>query len=1065
MSANRDSDDFDDDFPAVPPEPPAPPFVAATAPPGYTIAGELGRGGMGVVYDAVQTSLNRPCALKMVLGSGHAGSVALVRFLAEAEAVAAIDHPHVVRVFEFGNHAGQPFLAMERLDGGSLSDRLRATGPLPVGAAVTLLELVAAGVQAGHDLGIVHRDLKPANILLASDGTPKVADFGLAKRDGGGDLTDTQAMMGSPDYMSPEQAQGRAKFVGPTADVYSLGAILFAAVAGRPPFVADNLLDLRLKVIGEEAPSLSKFAPGLPRDVATVVAKCLAKAPGERYLSAAAFAEDLRRWRHGEPIVARAAGGRERAWKSLKRNRGLAAAVGTVLLTLGAGLVGTSVAAVRALDEAGRADGEAAKAVAAAGEAKAEATRADAEATNARAAAERAERQLERAERLNYASQIDKVDRVLRAGDRGSAARFLRRTRWDYRGWEHDYLTTQFQAGHATLTGHADEVTGAAFSPDGATVVSASLDGTARIWDAATGRELRALVGHTDGVTRATYSPDGATVVTASRDGTARLWDAATGRAGKTLLGHADEVTSAAFSPDGATVVSASRDGSVKLWDAATGVEVRTLAGHAEAVTSAAFSPDGGRVASADRNGTVRIWEAATGRELRTLSGYAGDLSGASFRPDGALLVTASDDDAAKLWDPASGRELRAFVGHTDDVTGAAFSPDGATVVSASRDETVRLWDAATGRELRTLTGHAGGVTAAAFSPDGGRVVTASRDGTVRIWDATGRPPQARAGVAAWVTSAPQSIDGTRVVSSGDDRTVRLWNPSATRDQRTLTGHAGGVTCTAFSPDGATVVTASRDLTVRLWDAAAGRELRTLAGHTHAVTSAAFSPDGGRVVSASDDNTVKLWDPATGQELLSLDGDKSGRGFAFARFSVDGRGIAGGGRDKTLTVWDTTVHAYEDVLRARSDAPDSSFAVTADGRRIVAGWLAGDDTVWSLTTGQLLPGEPAPAGLRFVTRADLPGGKRVAFVEGGRVVVRDTAKYEAFRAEMARRLAEYARPKPEWHAQSFDEALAAGHDSAARFHLAHLRKLRGQDDLTVRWREAMLPTVAGRVDP
>ncbi len=981
MSAIRDSDDDPDDFPPALPAPPAPPFVAATAPPGYAILGELGRGGMGVVYDAVQTGLNRPCALKMVLGSGHAGSVALVRFLAEAEAVAAIDHPHVVRVFEFGNHAGQPFLAMEKLDGGTLSDRLRATGALSVGAAVTLLELVAAGVQAGHDLGIVHRDLKPANILLAGDGTPKVTDFGLAKRDGGGDLTDTQAMMGSPDYMSPEQAQGRAKFVGPTADVYSLGAILFAAIARRPPFVADNLLDLRLKVIGEEAPSLAKFAPGLPRDLATVVAKCLAKAPGERYLSAAAFAEDLRRWRVGEPIVARAAGGRERAWKSVKRNRGLAAAVGTVLLALCAGLVGTSVAAVRALDEAGRADGATARAVAAAGEATAEAARADAEATKAKAAAERAERQLERAERLNYASQIDKVDRVLRAGDRGSAARFLRRTRWDYRGWEHDYLTTQFHAGHATLTGHTDEV------------------------------------------------------------------------------------TSAAFSPDGATVVTASRDGTVKLWGVATGGEVRTLTGHAEAVTSAAFSPDGARVASADRNGTVRLWEAATGRELRTLSGYAGDVTSAGFRPDGVRLVTASDDNAAKLWDPASGRELRAFVGHADDVTCAAFSPDGATVVSGSRDETARLWDAATGRELRALTGHTGGVTCAAFGPDGGRVVTASRDGTVRIWDATGRPPRPRPGRVAWVTSAPHSVDGTRVVSSEDDRTVRLWNPSATRDQRTLTGHAGCVTCTAFSPDGATVVTASRDLTVRLWDAAAGRELRTLAGHTHAVTSAAFSPDGGRVVSASDDNTVKLWDPVTGQELLSLDGDKSARGFLFARFSEDGHGIAGGGRDKTLTVWDTSVHAYEDVLRARSDAPDSSFAVTADGRRVVAGWLAGDDTVWSLTTGQILPGEPAPAGLRFVTHADLPGGNRVAFVEGGRVVVRDTAKYVAFRAETARRLAEYAAPKPGWHAQSFDEALAAGRDSASRFHLMWLRKIRGDADLTVKWREAMLPKVVEPVGP
>jgi hypothetical protein len=378
-------------------------------PPGYEIVGELGRGGMGVVYDARQTALNRPVALKMVLAGGHASQVALIRFLVEAEAVAAIDHPHVVRVFEFGNHDGHPFLAMERLDGGSLADRLKA-GPLPVDEAVALLEQIAAGVQAGHDLGIVHRDLKPANILLAADGTPKVTDFGLAKRDGGSDLTNTHAMMGTPEYMSPEQAKGQTKFVGPTADVYALGAILFATLSGRPPFRADTLHELRMQVIQTEAPSLSKSVAGLSRDLAVIAAKCLAKAPGERYANAAAFADDLRRWRTGDTIVARPAGGRERAWKWAKRNRGLVTAVGTVVLALTAGLAATTAAAVLARAEAVRADGEKAKAVEAA-------ERADGEAAKAKAEAERAEKQLDRAERLVYASQIAKTDSELRAGD------------------------------------------------------------------------------------------------------------------------------------------------------------------------------------------------------------------------------------------------------------------------------------------------------------------------------------------------------------------------------------------------------------------------------------------------------------------------------------------------------------------------------------------------------------------------------------------------------------------------------------------------------------------------
>jgi serine/threonine protein kinase len=301
---------------------------------GYEILGELGRGGMGVVYRARQVRLNRPCALKMILGGAHASPEMAARFLAEAEAVARLQHPNVVQIHTLGEAAGLPFFELEFLDGGSLDGRLDGT-PWSAKRAAGLVESVARGVAEAHRQGIVHRDLKPGNVLLAADGTPKVTDFGLAKSlaaDSG--LTRTDTIMGSPSYMAPEQAEGKTRDVGPLADVYALGAILYELLTGGPPFRGTTALEVIDQVKNAEPVPPSRLVPGLPRDVETIALKCLQKEPGKRYESATALAEDLKRFIEDRPIAARPVPFWERGWHWTRRNPWLAGAIGSTAAAL-----------------------------------------------------------------------------------------------------------------------------------------------------------------------------------------------------------------------------------------------------------------------------------------------------------------------------------------------------------------------------------------------------------------------------------------------------------------------------------------------------------------------------------------------------------------------------------------------------------------------------------------------------------------------------------------------------------------------------------------------------------
>ena len=494
--------------------------------PGYELIRELGRGGMGAVYEAQSKNLNRRVALKIVLGGVVACSTAMRRFFAEAEALAALQHPNIVQVFDRGEYQGLPYFTMEFCPNGSLSTKVKDQ-PLAAREAAQIVEQLAQGVAAAHAHGILHRDLKPDNVLFSREGTPRIADFGLSKRfdessDGDSGLTHTGAVMGTPSYMAPEQAKGETKQIGPGVDVHALGAILYRLVTGRPPFLGANSTETIRQVIDVEPVSPTQLTPGLSRDLATICLKCLAKEPARRYASALELSADLRRFLEHKPILAKPVGPIERALKWVRRNPVVAGATVAVVLALS---IGTTVSYMKYRDAEAARTAESKRVEErdeALGKAN-DANRAEAQRLKERdAALDDANHQLGIGNTLLAVAAYDNRDMPLvrERLDKVPAAQ---------RGWEWRYLRRLTEGGIFTCFGHTSHVTDARFSPDGSRIVTGSQDQTAKVWDARTGRPLLELKGHTNAVDCVCFSPDGTRIVTGSLDKTAKVWDAGTG--------------------------------------------------------------------------------------------------------------------------------------------------------------------------------------------------------------------------------------------------------------------------------------------------------------------------------------------------------------------------------------------------------------------------------------------------------------------------------------------------------------------------------------------------------
>jgi WD40 repeat protein/serine/threonine protein kinase len=944
----------------------------------YKLLQEIGEGGMGSVWMAAQEEpVRRRVALKVVkLGMDTRHVIA--RFEAERQALALMDHPNIAKVLDAGaTDTGRPFFVMELVRGVPITEYCDQNNLSPQ-QRLELFIPVCKAIQHAHQKGIIHRDIKPSNILVTlHDGVPvpKVIDFGIAKAIDQ-PLTEKtlftrfEQFMGTPAYMSPEQAEMSGLDIDTRSDIYALGVLLYELLTGKPPFDPDTLVKSGIEAIrktirevepprpstrlstlaaadltaiakkrGTEPARLSALVHG---DLDWIVMKCLEKDRTHRYETASGLAVDVQHYLDNEPVIARPPSSLYRFQKLVRRNKLVCIATAGITLAL---VLGTTISIWQALRA------EAARA------AQADARKhAETEALRAKQAQMQAEQRL--------------ADNLVAHGDALASAQHWDQARDLYREAETAFqklglstFLTRVAAWEtyrrsppplSSLAAHRTPSTDVRFLPDGLHALSISSDGVIREWDVRLGISTRSE--HCGSNSCAAISNDGERILIGSEPGDLTLWDSQHGQALRTWSGHNGKVECVAVSFDGRFGASGGSDGLVKCWDLTTGQVLSSVIAHHGPVRCLAISPDGRWAVSGGKDMTAVVWELASGRMLHRFTSHGDQVFGVAFSPDGKQVLSGSGDfytagrgTVLALWNIDTGSVRRTFEGHPSGVSSVAFSSDGYHVLSGGWDGSVRLWDIGVGRELQTVCAHKDGVCRVAFSSDGNRFLSADINGVVHIWS-TKESADLRAcpRFEGKVQTAAVSPDGRMALAgsrNGARSRLKLWDVATARQ---LCGwkHDAEVRSVAISPDSRYCLAGLGNGNVALHDPASESDVYPFSAHSGAVESVMFSSDTEKFLSAGEDGYVRLWDTIRRRDLREF----VQRGaLRTVRFSPDNLLCAAAGEGPELSVWNLASGNRQSGFPTQQ-GEIKSVAWSADGQRLLSASYDKSIKIWDLHT-------------------------------------------------------------------------------------------------------------------
>ena len=988
---------------------------------GYEVLGVLGRGGVGVVYKARQKSLNRLVAIKMILAGTHATAEELTRFRAEAAAVARLQHPNIVQIYEVGEQDGRLFLSLEFVDGASLAQRYAGT-PAPPRTAAQIVETLARTMHHAHQRGIVHRDLKPGNVLLTRDGVPKITDFGLAKEvEADSGLTRSGVILGTPSYMAPEQATGETKAIGPLTDVYALGAILYELLAGRPPFREPTPLETVVKVAHSEVIPPRRLQPKLPRDLETICLKALAKEPHKRYPSAESLADDLHRFLSDQPIKARRIGPLGRAWRWARRHPAEAvmlASIATLLVVLAAG---SFVAAVRFNDQRNEVSRNLSRALAAEGDAKEKLWQSYRDQARAGRWSGQAGRRFASLEALAHAAEL-RFHLDLR---NEAVACLALADMWPARSWPGappgtiqvafsnglDYYARRHADGTISVRRTADDVEVLRctiendegdglmlFSPDGRHFAALRfVSGRLTVWRLSDGecvyQSPSAIVGNA-----VTFSPDGKTLAVGWPTAVVSLFDLET-RQEITRWSAGGPTDFLAYHPEGRLLaVSLRQQTVVEIRDVHSGQLLRTLA-HPRLVRGVAWRPDGGQLAVACADFRVHVWDAQSHQLHALLEGHQAEPVYLTYNHRGDLLASTGWDGTARLWDPLLGKALVSAPSRGGPL---CFSRDDRFLSLNNTDGgQVGVWEVTTAPELRVLAGHlhAGkGPWSVEISPDGRLLASGSGDG-VRLWDLrdgrelaylpTGTTGQFDRMNSSRAVFDPHSGDLLTAGRAGLHRWPVAWDEGAGGTvlrvgppHTLLTGGAFGPL--ALSADGKRLAVAEPfEMRVTVLDLdRPARSSRTFTLKTR-LSDLTLSPDGKWIATSSWQvaNPLKVWDADTAQLVRDLPGST-----AALRFTPDGQWLVAGSGD-AYRFWETGTWApaRRDLARSVGSLP-GPLACTCDGRVLAIAPTPRTIQLRDIATGDEIATLPAPYPQMLTCLTFSPDGSILAAATEGQTI-------------------------------------------------------------------------------